>query len=270
MKTVFITGASSGIGKATAKLFQKKGWNVIATMRNPQAEKELTGFDNVKVVHCDVTDLESVKTAIREGVAAFKSIDVLINNAGYGAIGPLEAATHEQIKREIDTNLLGLIAVTKEMLPYFRKQKSGAIINMSSVAGIITSPLVALYNATKWGVEGFSESLHYELQPFNIRVKIVEPGIIKTDFFDRSMTVLQDDTLTEYEAYSKKVIRNFVGNAEKNGSSPDGVAETIFKAATDNNKKLRYPTGKMKEVILLRKILPFRIYAFLTKWLMEK
>lgn len=269
MKTVFITGASSGIGKETAKLFQKKGWNVIATMRSPQSENELTKLGNVKVVQCDVTDRESIKNAISEGVAAFKRIDVLVNNAGYYVLGPLEAATYEQIGRQIDTNLLGVIAVTKEMVPHFRRQKSGVIINLSSIAGVISIPLQSLYHATKWGVEGFSEALQYELRPLNIRVKIIEPGIIKTDFLGRSMTTLYDETLTEYEAYSQKVIKNIHENGNK-GSTPDVVAETIYKAATSNNKRLRYSTGKMKELVLMHRMLPYRLFAALMQSVMEK
>lgn len=268
MKTIFITGTSSGIGKETAKLFQRMGWNVIATMRNPQDGKELGKLKNVKIIYCDVTNLDSIKAAVEEGIRTFKSIDVLVNNAGYYIIGPFEAATHEQIKHQIDTNLLGLIEVTKEIIPYFRKQKSGTIINLSSIAGIISVPLQSLYHATKWGVEGFSESLQYELQPFNIRVKIIEPGVIKTDFFDRSLTIVQDDTLIEYEPYSQKVIKNLLN--EGKASSPVGVAETIYKAATDNSTKLRYPTGTLKEVIPLRKILPFKLFSSLIKSTIEK
>jgi len=269
MKTVFITGASSGIGKETAKLFSKKGWNVIATMRNPQAEKELTKLKNVKLVQCDVTNQNSIKTAIEEGIKAFNSIDVLINNAGYYILGPFEASTHEQIKRQIDTNLFGLIEVTKEMIPYFRKQKSGVIINLSSIAGIISIPLQSLYHATKWGVEGFSEALRYELRPFNIRVKIIEPGVIKTDFYGRSMTITKNDALTEYEQYSKKVINNILKNGEK-GSEPNVVAKTIYKAAADNSQKLRYPAGKSKEMIFLRKIMSYKVFASLVKRAIEK
>ena len=269
MKTVFITGASSGIGKETAKLFHKKGWNVIATMRNPQSEEELIKFKNIRLIQCDVTNLESIKTAVSQGMEAFKSIDVLVNNAGYYTIGPVEAATHEQIKRQIDTNLLGLIDVTNEMIPHFRKQKSGTVINLSSIAGIISIPLQSLYHATKWGVEGVSEALQYELRPFNIRVKIIEPGVIKTDFYGRSMTIAHNNRLTEYEPYSQKVINNLLKNGEK-GSAPEEVAKTIYKAAESNTKKLRYPTGNSKEMIYLRKILPFKIFNALVRSSIEK
>lgn len=269
MKTVFITGASSGIGKETAKLFQVMGWNVIATMRNPSAEEELVKLKNVKVLQCDVTNQDSIKTAISEGINTFKSIDALVNNAGYYILGPFETATHEQIKQQIDTNLLGLIEVTKEIIPYFRKQKSGTIINLSSIAGVISIPLQSLYHATKWGVEGFSESLQYELRPFNIRVKIIEPGVIKTDFYGRSMTLVQGNALTDYEPYTQKVINNILKNGEK-GSTPDEVAKTIYKAATDNKTKLRYPTGNSKEMVSLRAMLPQKIFHSLVRSTMEK
>jgi len=269
VKTVFITGASSGIGKETAKFFQKMGWNVVAAMRDPQAEDELTKFENVKLLACDVTNQDSIKNAVKEGAAFFNGIDVLVNNAGYYTLGPLEATSHEQIKRQIDTNLMGLIDVTKEVLPYFRKQKSGTIINISSIAGIISIPLQSLYHAAKWGVEGFSESLQYELKQFNIRVKIIEPGVIKTNFLGRSMTMVHDPALTEYEPYSQKVIGNIFKEGEK-GSDPGVVAKIIFKAATDGSSKLRYSAGYSKEIISLRKMMPYKLYALLIKRRLEK
>jgi NADP-dependent 3-hydroxy acid dehydrogenase YdfG len=269
MKTVFITGSSSGIGRETAKLFQQKRWNVIATMRNPAAEKELANLKNVKVLQCDVTDQDSVKAAILEGISTFKNIDVLVNNAGYYTLGAVEMATHEQIKQQIDTNLLGLIEVTKEIIPHFRKQKSGTIINLSSIAGVISIPLQTLYHATKWGVEGFSESLQYELRQFNIRVKIIEPGVIKSNFLGRSMVMVEDKEQTDYEPYAQKVIKNIFLNGEK-GSTPDVVAKTIYKAATDNRAKLRYLTGNFKEMVYLHKIFPKTVYNSMVKSIMEK
>jgi len=269
MNTVLITGASSGIGKETAKLFQKNGWNVIATMRDTQAGKDLAGLDNVKVVRCDVTDTDSIKESINEGIAAFGRIDVLVNNAGYYAVGPLEAATNEQIERQIDTNLMGSINATKLIVPHFRGQGSGTVVNISSIAGVVSIPLQSLYHATKWGLEGFSEALQYELRQFNIRVKIIEPGIIKTDFLGRSKTVLHDETLTDYREYSEKVMNNLFSMGEK-GSPPEIVAETIFKAATDNSKKMRYRVGRMKGITTMRKLLPFGLYTRLMRGATEK
>lgn len=259
MKTVFITGASSGIGRESAKLFQQRGWNVLATMRNPMVEQELTKLKNVKVLPCDVTDQDSIYHAVQEGIHSFGKIDVLINNAGYYTVGPLEGADFQQVRGQLDTNLLGLIAVTKAMLPHFRKNRSGVIINLSSIAGCVSIPLQSLYHATKFGVEGFSESLQYELEAFNIKVKLIEPGTIKTNFCGRSMTVVDYDDLPEYMEYSDKVISNLINNGNI-GSAPEEVAHVIYRAATDNRKKMRYPVGKMKEMIMLHKILPLSLY----------
>ncbi|MGF6905830.1 SDR family oxidoreductase [Fusobacterium sp. PH5-44] len=269
MKTIFITGASSGIGKATAKLFQKKGWNVVATMRNPEKETELANIKNILLAKCDVTDKNSIIIAIKKGIEYFGKIDVLVNNAGYYGIGPAELASSEEIKRIIDTNLIGLMEVTRLMIPHFREKKSGTIINISSIAGIISVPLQSIYHATKWGVEGFSESLQYELMPFNIKVKIIEPGVIKTDFYNRSMTVFGDSKENDYNDYSKNIIANLIKNGN-NGSSSEDVAKTIYKAATNSCDKLRFPTGKSKEAIFMRKILPQRIFSSIMEKSMSK
>lgn len=269
MKTVFITGASSGIGRETAKLFSEKGWNVAATMRRPELEKELNTLENVKVIQCDVTKLDSIKAAVEETIEKFGDIDVLVNNAGYYTVGPLELAESEQIQRQLNTNLLGLIETTRAVLPYMRKKRKGVIINLSSIAGIVSIPLQSLYHATKFGVEGFSESLQYEVRPFNIRVKLIEPGTIKTEFCGRSMTVVKGKNISEYDDYAETVVGNLVFNGNS-GSAPEGVAKTIYKAATDRSRKMRYPTGKMKQMILLRKLLPLNMYQGLVRSIMEK
>jgi short-subunit dehydrogenase len=269
MKTVLITGTSSGIGKKTALFFSKKGWNVIATMRKPELEKELIQFPNIKVIECDVTDPESIRSAVQQGIETFGKIDVLVNNAGFYTIGVLEAATEEQIDRQLQTNLFGLIHTTKEVLPHFRKQRAGTIINISSVAGQISVPLQSLYHATKWGVEGFSESLQYELRPFNIRVKIIQPGAIKTNFTGSSMTIMKKESLEEYSQYAHKVINNLIMHGE-NGSCPDVVARKIYNAAISNSKKMRYPVGKNKYVLVLRELLPTRIFFPLMNMTMQK
>jgi NAD(P)-dependent dehydrogenase (short-subunit alcohol dehydrogenase family) len=172
-KTVLITGASSGIGKATAKRFQSAGWNVVATMRSPEDERELNNLDRVLVTRLDVLDLPSIQLAVQEGLARFGKLDVLLNNAGYGAYGPLEVTPMEKIRRQFDVNVTGLLATTQAVLPYFRVQRSGTIINISSIGGRITFPLGTLYHGTKFAVEGLSESLHFELLPLGIRVKLV-------------------------------------------------------------------------------------------------
>ena len=240
-KTVLITGASSGFGKAAAKLFDTNGWNVIATMRSPEKETELAALGNVFISKLDVTDKQSIQNTVAAGIEKFGKIDVLVNNAGYGALGALEAATEEQVKQQFDVNLFGLIEVTKAVLPGMRQQKYGTIINVSSVGGKVTFPFSSLYNATKFAVEGLTESMQYELDPFGIRLKIVEPGGYKTEFAGRSMTLFSNDGLDEYQPAFNK----FMGMIDNWPMSENigEVADAIYEAATDGTEKLRYPVG---------------------------
>jgi len=174
-KTILITGTSSGIGKATAIHFQQKGWNVIATMRTPEKETELNKLENVQLERLDVLDLESIDQAIKNGISSFGKIDAIVNNAGYGAYGPLESFPRENIIKQFNTNVIGLMDVTKAIIPHFRVNKDGVIINISSIGGQITFALGSLYHGTKFAVEGISESLHYEMKEIGVKVKIVEP-----------------------------------------------------------------------------------------------
>jgi NAD(P)-dependent dehydrogenase (short-subunit alcohol dehydrogenase family) len=240
-KTVLITGASSGFGKETAKLFHQQGWNVVASMRSPELETELNLLDNVLISKLDVTSTASIQLAVSEAIAKFGSIDVLVNNAGYGAIGALEASTEEQVHRQLDVNLFGLINVTKAVLPGMRKQQSGVIVNISSVGGRITFPFSSLYHATKFAVEGLTESMQYELNPLGIKLKIVEPGGYKTDFAGRSLSLFSADGMEDYNA----PFNRFVGTIEHWPMSENigEVAEMIYEAATDGSEKLRYPIG---------------------------
>ena len=247
--TILITGASSGIGKATAIKFQAAGWNVIATMRTPDAETELTQLDNVLVIRLDVLDETSIITAVAAGVERFGSIDVLMNNAGYGAYGPLEAFSMENIRRQFDTNVTGLLAVTKAVLPHFRAQKSGMIVNISSIGGKMTFPLGTLYHGTKFAVEGLSESLHYELEPIGISVKIIEPGAIQTDFSGRSFDFANDESMEEYQG-TVQAFMSTMGSAMENASTAADCADLILGAVTDGTKKLRYPAAGGAESFL--------------------
>src|ERR1700712_6036438 len=196
-KTVLITGASSGFGRAAVKLFDTSNWNVIATMRSPEKETELNKLSNVFISKLDVTDKLSIQKTVKEGIEKFGKIDVLVNNAGYGALGALEAATEEEVKRQFDVNLFGLIEVTKAVLPGMRQQKDGVIINVSSVGGRVTFPFSSLYHATKFAVEGLTESIQYELNPLGIRLKLIEPGGYKTEFSGRSMDLFGADGIAD-------------------------------------------------------------------------
>lgn len=240
-QTILITGASSGIGKETAKLFQSRGWNVIATMRNPGAGADLAELDNVRVERLDVTDETSISEAVTAGVTAFGQIDVLLNNAGYGAYGPLEAFPMDRIRRQFDTNVIGLLATTKALLPHMRANGTGTIVNISSIGGQMTFPLGALYHGTKFAVEGISEAMHYELAAAGIKTKIVEPGMIKTDFGGRSFDFVNDEEMTEYQPVVQALFNAWGG--EMNGSEPIVVAEVIWQAVTDGTDTLRYRAG---------------------------
>lgn len=239
-KTIFITGASSGLGKETAKLFQSKGWNVIATMRNPEKETELSELPNMTVLPLDVTNTAQIKETITKPLETH-TVDVVLNNAGYGLIGPLEALSDTQIDAQIQTNLFGVINVTRAFLPYFRENKSGMFINITSTFGLLGYPTCSIYNATKFGVDGFSEGLAYELAQFGIGVKVVAPGGMQTDFAGRS---LQGGAHPAYNALVAKVGEGYSEEQIANYTKAADVAEIIYQAATDGSGQLRYIAGK--------------------------
>jgi NAD(P)-dependent dehydrogenase (short-subunit alcohol dehydrogenase family) len=241
-KTILITGTSSGLGRASARLFQSKGWNVVATMRAPDQERELTGLERTLVTRLDVQDIASIQSAVAAGIARFGRIDALVNNAGYGAYGPLEATPPEKIRRQFDVNVLGLLSTTQALLPHFRANRDGTIVNVSSIGGRMAFPLGTLYHGTKFAVEGLSEALYYELGPLGIRVKVIEPGGIKTDFGGRSLDFSNDPKLSEYQPLVKKVL-DVLGPMTANGSTPELIAEVVYAATTDRSDRLRYEAG---------------------------
>jgi NAD(P)-dependent dehydrogenase (short-subunit alcohol dehydrogenase family) len=249
MQTVLITGASSGIGKATAKLFQARGWNVVATMRTPEQESDLNKLDNCFVTRLDVVDPVSIHAAVAAAIARFGQIDVLVNNAGYGAFGPLEAFSLDRIQRQFDTNVIGLLTVTKAVLPHFRARKNGIIVNISSIGGRVTFPFGALYNGTKFAVEGITEALQFELETIGVRVKLIEPGSIETDFRTRSVDRAVEPSISEYLTLTK---RRTVPSQAFSGIPvmPEVVANVILEAATDGSSRLRYVVGEDAEQYL--------------------
>ncbi len=245
-KTVLITGSSSGVGKATAKLFSSKGWNVVATMRNPTAETDLNRIGDVLVTRLDVQDRDSIDQAIKAGIGMFGTIDALINNAGYGQYGLFEALPREKVQEQFDVNVFGVMDVTRAILPHFRRNKSGVIINISSGAGIFTLPMISLYCASKFALEGFSEALAYELASQNIVVKIVEPhgGVTSTSFNERSaQDHAKNASLTDYDDFVKRTNEAFTNMSAARTISSDDVAKVIFEAATDGTNRLRYLVG---------------------------
>jgi len=255
-KTVLITGSSTGIGRDTATLFQQMGWNVAATMRRPDQEQELARLPRVICPRLDVTDRESIDEAVAATIDKFGAIDVLVNNAGYAAVGPFEAASPEHIQRQFDTNVFGLMNVTRAVLPHFRERRQGVLINVASIGGRVAFPLWSLYHATKWAVDGFTESLHYELRPFGIRVRLIEPGPIKTDFYTRSMDVASSTGMPDYDAFASGTLAR-MNAAGMRGVPPSHVARTIYRAATSPGHRLRYASDLAGWGILLcRRLLP--------------
>lgn len=265
-KTIFITGASTGIGKETAILFAKKGWNVVATMRTPEKGNDLLEYPTIKIVRLDVTDEESIAQALENAFQTFPSIDVLFNNAGYALAGTFEAMTPEQIKKQFDTNVFGVMNVTRAFLPNFRKQKNGTIITTTSIGGLLTFPLFSVYHGTKWALEGFMESLHYELRPFNIRVKNIEPGPIRTEFEN----AIEFVSTKEYDGYSQKANQNML-SFYTNAPTAKVVARKVWKAANSSSFRLRYVVGFSGNLFLvIRKLIPFSWFRFLVRSQVEK
>lgn len=254
MATVLITGCSSGIGRAAVRYFQARGWNVAATMRRPEQENELDRLANVRLFRLDVLDEASIAAAVEQTLEAFGRIDAVVNNAGFGTWGPFETATPEQIRNQLATNVTGLMLVTRAVLPHFRAVGGGTFVNLASIAGQVTFPYGSLYHATKFAVEGFSESLSYELAPLNIRVRVIEPGAINTDFYGRSMSRAQASAPYTLSATR---MQKFMERAGRLGSRPEVVAAAIFRAATDQSARLRYPVGRGAQLALtLRRLLP--------------
>lgn len=241
MKSIVITGASSGIGKATAKHFAAQGWKVAATMRTPAKETELVHIENISIYQLDVTDQSSIDTAAAQIISDFGTVDVVLNNAGYGLIGPFEGTTEDQIRHQFNVNVFGLMAVTRAFLPHFRENKAGMYLNVSSIGGLITFPLISLYHSTKWAVEGFSESLSFELAQLGIQVKLIEPGGVSTDFSGRSMVLALPQNTEDYNEMVGK-FQAAMGNSG-GGSTAEYLAQGIFNATTDGKKQLRYLIG---------------------------
>jgi len=239
-KTIFVTGASSGLGRATAKLFASRGWRVIASMRDPKKEKELGDTSGITLMVLDVTDPHQIEN-VAEQVVTSGGVDVVFNNAGYGLAGALEGLTDEQILRLVNTNMLGTIRTTKAFLQHFREKRAGLFINTTSLGGLVAFPFNSIYHATKWAIEGWSESMAFELNPFGIGIKTVEPGGIRTDFFTRSL-----DT-GRHPAYDA-LVNKFMGMISDpkqmaTYSTSEQIAEVVYEAATDGKDQLRYVAG---------------------------
>lgn len=270
-KTVLITGASSGFGKETAKLFHSKGWKVIATMRSPEKETELTQFKDVLVLPLDVQNYDSIQFGIKKGINHFGGIDVVINNAGYGQFGLFESLSREAIQTQFAVNVFGAMDVTRAVLPHFRNKKSGVIVNISSGAGAIGFPNASLYNSSKFALEGWSEGLRYELASIGIKVKIVEPGgAPQTGFLARVGGETNGLQLIEdYVPFLEKINAMYSSMARNSDvDAVEKVVATIYEAATDTTDRLRYtPTNDIQPLLNARRNSSEEAYNELTNGL---
>lgn len=256
-QTLFITGASSGIGRATAEHFFEQGWNVVATMRKPSGLKDDPRWLELPL---DVTDGASILAALEATFARFGQIDVLVNNAGYGLVGTFESMDEAQVQRQFETNVFGLMRVCRAVLPHFRTRQGGVLINVASMGGRLTFPFYSVYHASKWAVDGFSESLAFECEAIGVKVKIIEPGAIKTDFYERSQDFTHNRALVAYNRIVEKGMARMKKAGEK-GAPASAVAEAIWKAATDGSSRLRYVVGKdAKGLLALRRMMSDGLY----------
>ena len=249
-KVALVTGSSSGIGFETSLMLARAGFNTYASMRNLEKSKNITEIAKkeklpLQVVQLDVNNDGSVKDAIVKILKADQRIDVLINNAGYGLFGSVEDTSIEEIKAQFETNFFGVVRVTQQVLPLMRRQNSGTIVNVSSVGGRIGLPALSAYHSTKFALEGLSESIAFELEPFGIRVVIIEPGVIRTNILNSSSSAKKAlDPKSPYFSLSQKLNDNFKSMMESELSSPpEEVAKVILQAVTSENPQLRYSVG---------------------------
>jgi NAD(P)-dependent dehydrogenase (short-subunit alcohol dehydrogenase family) len=238
MKTIFITGASAGLGKATAILFQAKGWHVIATMRSPEKETELNQLENVTLLPLDVTNIGQINATVTKAMS-LGTVDVVFNNAGYGLIGALESYSEQQVRDQFETNFFGVLWVTQAFIPYFKTRRSGLFINTTSLCGLVSYPQSSVYNASKWALEGWSESMSYDLAQFNIGIKNVAPGGIKSNY----MNVMKVVESTGYETLMQRMMEGFTDGTLMEFTEPNLIADVVYQAATDEKDQLTYPAG---------------------------
>jgi NAD(P)-dependent dehydrogenase (short-subunit alcohol dehydrogenase family) len=245
-----VTGASGGIGEASARAFQAAGYRVFGTYRRPPA----TRSPGIEYLACDVTSDESVQTAVGQVLAKAGRIDLLVNNAGVGLVAGAEESSVEQAKSLFDVNLFGVFRLTNAVLPTMRRQGSGRIVNISSVMGLIPAPFMALYAASKHALEGYSESLDHEIRATGVRVVLVEPAYTRTSF---EGNVYQADQQLDVYQSARTNAEGVLRDEMKTADTPELVANAVVKAATDVNPNRRYAAGRMaRQISLLRRLVP--------------
>ncbi len=247
MPSVLITGCSTGIGHAACEFFADRGWDVYAGSRHPKT----INFQHsiIKRVALDINDIASINSCF----ASLPPLDVLVNNAGYGILLPFEDTPPAEIEKMFRTNVFGLMEVTRKAAKMMREQKQGTIINISSVLGTIGNAWYAAYCATKWAVEGFSESLAHELKPFNVHVKMVEPSGTKTEFHHTAYDTVQPPITEDYRERFEKKRESRMRQAGYD--SPESIAELIYKAAMDDSWRLRYGAPQARRALFWQRVL---------------
>ncbi len=250
-QTVLITGCSSGFGKASVLKFLSAGWNVVATMRNADHWEETENSDNLLVTRLDVQDKATIDQAINLGVKRFGRIDCIVNNAGMGLLSVFEATPMEMVKSLFDTNVFGAMLLTQAVLPHFRQNGGGRIINITSGSATVPEPLMSIYSASKAALRGFTEALQYELQTQNVKVKIVEPGFVaSTQFAQHTQQAAQSIPVPpSYQAYVDQRLAVYMSEPPKDYfATENDIAEAVLAAATDNTNKLRFMVGQDSEL----------------------
>ena len=268
-KVILITGCSSGFGLLTAARLSSKGHIVFATMRNLEKKQPLLdevrkrGGD-VRLLRIDVTDIQSIREAVNTIKNEFGRINILVNNAGYGIGGFFEDLTEEEIRQQFDTNFFSVQNMIREVVPLMRERREGKIINISSIAGLYALPSFGAYNASKWALEGFSESLYYELKPFGIHVCLIEPGTYNTTIFHGNKRYAKNssDANSPYYLLSQFLDQKVKAFVENTHRDPEDIARLVEKIIDSKNPPLRnMPDSQSKMIYCLKRILPFRIFS---------
>ncbi len=253
-KVVLVTGSSSGIGLETSFLLTREGYITYASMRNVSRSEKVfemlrQEYLNLKIIEMDVSDDKSVKDGITKIIESEGRIDIVINNAGIDTLGAVEDLSIQEYKEQFETNFYGVIRITKEILPIMREQRKGIIINVSSIGGRTGIPLNSAYSSSKFALEGFTESLRYEVKEYGIRVHLIEPGIVKTNFFENA-TISKNISKSIYKKLIQNLFEGFIPLLENNYSLPIQVAEIIIKIIKDNNSHFRNVIGRDAMAIL--------------------
>jgi short-subunit dehydrogenase len=259
-KVILITGISSGFGKQTARLLSEKGHIVYGTVR-----RNTVSDTPVKYLTMDLTDINSIKYAVSSVVEKEGRIDVLINNAGMHTGGPIETSPIENIKLQMDTNFLGMVHITREVLPIMRKQRGGTIINFSSIGGLMGLPFQAFYSASKFAIEGFSEALRMEVNRFNIKIILINPGDFRTSNSANRRNFLAPSGIDDPYFEQYKTTMAVIENDEANGWAPEVLAKKIAKIVENNNPLQRYIIGSFEQklAIVLKYILPRKLFRII-------